>query len=75
MLLDRYQAARHNVLVLGAIQQAEGKSKSNTHRSHKSKQQATLPYSPTDAHNPSNYLTATRLYFRHFSAVKGTNPT
>lgn len=34
VLLDRYQAARHNVLVLGAIKQAE-KSKSNTHRSNK----------------------------------------
>jgi hypothetical protein len=37
VLLDRYQAARHNVLVLGAIQQIEAKTKNNTHRSGKSK--------------------------------------
>jgi hypothetical protein len=46
VLLDRYQAARHNVLVLGAIQQVEAKSKNNTHRSGKSK--PSVPQS--DAH-------------------------
>lgn len=50
VLLDRYQAARHNVLVLGAIRQAEGKSKSNTHRSHKSGGSRT----PHAAHGPAS---------------------
>lgn len=56
-LLDRYQAARHNVLVLGAIQQAESKSKSNTHRSNRSGKGVCCVSRRRSQLDPSNSLT------------------